>query len=1293
MIKSRSSEDGKLEDGRYFTRRSSRKKYNDTIEEESEDNKKYLDIWENGNPSFKDIRNSFAIAKTSFLIILVISGIITFYLMTNNLIRAVVVGVIMGVSFIVVFHDEFFLLRRLFSFMFLSKASIDPFKDLVFWYDSKDRTVIYISNRGDLTHIAVSIYQVDIIPERIHSSIEQFVKALSSKNIRLPYSYQIVQKPLVYSIKNDKSQYSLSNSASSLKVSIYFSVFYHTKGTLSDHKFDKMRFFINKFKINFKTNFVGNFHHFRTTLLSGIPLVNALRTFIMKEEVGASTKLVDKKRKLKGKISHNLGRVVLITVLIFYFDCFFAIFTVPLIYIACIDLLFTLTVILIWWRSVAFYRTKRKLITNESFAIVDPFEGYQFYKMRKYPYSLFIHIDNQVLIGLKMVNLKYLYRTPSYSGRNYLDDLFGKFFESLINHKISYSYTLKNQPIGYPEFYHHGLNSMHEKARNTLLYSKIHGVSTEEDGEKWLSFRNGMWYSILTLSANVYKITPSVKETEIEDVEEELCLKIESLRSAFHSNFRSHEIEDLKSRALLSGYSFSILKNNLFRLNGSHLNYLMLQGTTLSPFTTIGEILKKGLTTKIAAEFNTPLYLKNFISIGHTINTEVLEKEVPVGFTYDQLKNLLIVNGAMENRELISMKIVTELIKVGKQSLIFDYNGSWSKLLDYFKGTDFAKNILYFKLGSAFTIDPLVSDIPYDVNNPEYLEYMYDAYGISFKKKPHTIEMFRNAIRKNPDMDLKSIQLDLQTLKDWEKTPMSNSLLSLFSDFTDQDLSFFQGLTGTRKIYPSDFITNDKTVVIDLSTLRDLDKKLFFVFLILSKIIHYSKYSKIPDEIHPKTILIPNIEIFFDSKYLEYNMNYGKVNTFLDPLIQRGFGLIFETHQIHYLPHNLFTYFNNFITLKATDKRDVAVLKDLTNLQELEGTGYYTRSRNQTYQIKYLKTMKNNEVIILRDDIDQPFPALIDWSQLRDRRALSYEEVVQFMDDQGYDLKYSERKILEQAKATIFEKDLGNYASYIDEVIQFLDGLNSVDQVGNNMYEQKLKKELKEIIYPKVSKKTSKKEHMKKIRDDLFEILIRHEYLVEDHPRRAGGSETLRTTYSVGDKYQKALRDYFKTKGTADTDINVEILEKESIDPDNIFKGASRKYIIKEKDLQVAIVREFSDLYFDIFKIYDFIEDKEYHSALRIESGLIRKFLVGVYRHYYNIKDVLSLDDLKKFITTLGSTEGFPFTNEALQEYISNYSPINFDEINEVDLEATSKKIYHYFYDFFIKIQNYIYPK
>ncbi|MEE9377442.1 MAG: hypothetical protein V3V33_05355, partial [Candidatus Lokiarchaeia archaeon] len=67
------------------------------------------------------------------------------------------------------------------------------------------------------------------------------------------------------------------------------------------------------------------------------------------------------------------------------------------------------------------------------------------------------------------------------------------------------------------------------------------------------------------------------------------------------------------------------LKNHLFRLNGSHLNYVYFQGKNLIEVAKIASEFKKGIDTRIAAEFNTPLQLKNFITIGQTINTEFLE--------------------------------------------------------------------------------------------------------------------------------------------------------------------------------------------------------------------------------------------------------------------------------------------------------------------------------------------------------------------------------------------------------------------------------------------------------------------------------------------------------------------------------------------------------------------------------------------------------------------------------------------------------------------------------------------
>ena len=126
------------------------------------------------------------------------------------------------------------------------------------------------------------------------------------------------------------------------------------------------------------------------------------------------------------------------------------------------------------------------------------------------------------------------------------------------------------------------------------------------------------------------------------------------------------------------------------------------------------------------------------------------------------------------------------------------------------------------------------------------------------------------------------------------------------------------------------------------------------------------------------------------------------------------------------------------------------------------------------------------------------------------------------MANQGYELKLAEQRLLNEAKKTIFEKDLGHYSGFIDEIIHFLKTISSIDNIGN-LYKLKLKNELLKYIGPKAAKKVQDKAQIKEIRDELFEILVKHEYLVEYHPKRASGSETLRTSYAVGPQYQKAL--------------------------------------------------------------------------------------------------------------------------------------------------------------------------
>ena len=257
------------------------------------------------------------------------------------------------------------------------------------------------------------------------------------------------------------------------------------------------------------------------------------------------------------------------------------------------------------------------------------------------------------------------------------------------------------------------------------------------------------------------------------------------------------------------------------------------------------------------------------------------------------------------------------------------------------------------------------------------------------------------------------------------------------------------------------------------------------------------------------------------------------------------------------------------------------------NFQNYHGVGIYSSKRNETFQLEYLRNMKEEEAIVKRSDIDQPFPINIESKEIVNIPPLKYEQIIKYMKNQGYDLLFTEKKLLAQAKKTIFQKDFDKYAGFLEEIINFLKALKSIDQIGN-LYENKIKEELKKYIYPKASKITKKKDKIKKMRDDLFQILIKQGYLVENHPKKASGSETIRTSYSVGPQYQKALDDYFQTKKNSITSVSIESIENETDhqEIEAIFRAQSDVDNAKEDIFSKVLEREFSLAFSDLLGIY-----------------------------------------------------------------------------------------------------------
>lgn len=1232
-----------------------------------------LGIWDT-NPSFNDIKIKNSIGKAIFLTFLVLFIICSLYLLTFDLKMAIGSGIILLFLFLIVFRDQFFTLKNLLSYTFQKFSSFNPFQKMIFWQEKEEPTIIYFSNRQDLIHIALKIFKIEVLPQTVHAVLDYFNRSLASMDSLTPYTYQIVQTPNIDLYSSSRNLMMMSQT--SIRTFIYFNVYFLEKGILWNKKLIHLKGEINRFSSRLKSGFISNFHHFKIASLSSSELINALRMHHVKDNSNFVKKEVEYSYSFERGRSLILTKLLYCSMLVLICDylllCFKIGSLMNLVYIILFNMGLVGSIVYLWWREFLFLFAKRFLFNNPKINLISPFKDVSFYRFKQIPDSIFLFINNTLLIDFKMFNLVYA-AFPPYGNPD-------KFFRPILSQQVPFAYTVCNTPMIFYEFYKSGFKHMKEKVRKDFHIEK------EQDEINWLNKRSGMWKTILTLSVSSCKLVDSFKTEYIVELEEETRFKARTVQDTFESNFLNYKLVALQKRILISGYLFETLKNKIFRFNGSHLKYLIFQGKILINLTKLIDFLRTGIETRIAAEFNTPTYLPNFISIGNTINMEILEPETSFGFLLDQLKTMLITSGTSNNRELACLKIASELVKTGIPSIIFDFNGTWSRLINYFRDSRFEHDLLYFKLRSAFTIDPLHSDIPYDQNNLTYLEYMFDSYALAFKKSERTIEVFRNTIQRNPGMDLSSLNLELINQREWEKKPMDDALIGLFSDFTQQELTFFRSSEeGSHdQITSLDFITNNKTIIIDLSSSKDYNKQLFISFIILSKIIHYLNSS---NDFVPKILFIPHIDLFFDNNYIEQRRNYGIIDKFLKPLIQSKFGLILSANQIRYIHPNVFNYLQNYITFRATDTRDIAVLKNQMNLQELHGMGYYTSSRKNTYQIEYLKNMRENEIIVKRYDIYQPFPAEIDWDKIKGTPKLEEREILRFMGEHGYDVKSTEQQILREAKETLFDKDLGSNVIYLDKIIAFLTDLKTIDQIGN-LYETKIIEMLTKYIAPEAKKRQRTNPQIVKLVKNLFSVLIKYGYLVKNHPPQAGGAQTMRPSYKVGDKYNKAIEDYYNVK--AEGGVTIDLLEKGTEKPinyENVLQTQNRAYIIGKEDLRGAFAREFSELYWAIFKASSFINKGEYRAALKVQHNLVKRFLMSVYKHFYNVNYIVTYKDLEKFIQDITNDPEIPFTQEEIHDYLERYQILNFD--NE-DIQSLAIEIYTYYHQFFDKLQLYI---
>jgi len=1219
------------------------------------DNNDYLDIWR-ANPSYRDIDVNISYIKgiVSMILLLTIS-IPMFYFVKSIYIT---VSLLFPLFIFPYFFDQWKRFLNAGKNLFNKAYYVHPFGNMEFFVIKDEPSTLLLINKKNSSTIAVKVFKVEILPENLQPTINQFLKALNNSHIN--FSYQVSRNPIFdlrtqkqsnnVRLKENKSQ-GMDNIPST--ISIFFSVNSHKKGIL---KRGIINYLLNDVEENanaLKSEFTANFHHTKILLLQTRELLEAVRvtTCNIPTDFGSSElKEVPKKSckfNLFLKSVFSLLLVILISTILFSLK-------IPLFLILTIDGLFLYFLFFVWWRDVLFFISNKNLYRYKDIKVVSLFLDTKFFQYKRFPTVIFANIHNKLLIGVKLLNL----RSAIQPMLAYPD----KFFRAINNQNILYNYFVNTIPADERMLSKECFKYYNKKTRDQFSITPEEIVELDkndypsEDYKNWVEMRSGVWKTYLTIAINCYEEINPYSEPNVLDLVYELDEKAVTLKKSFEQNFLRLRLEDVSTIRLLNGFTSIALKTHSFNYNNSNLNYLYFQGKNLMKLIAISNEFKKGLETRIAAEFNTPLHLKNDLLIGNTINTEMLEKEIELGFTYGQVRQLLVTNGLPEQRELTLMRIVAELIPKKIPSIIFDFSGNWSKIMAFYQDTIYRDSFLLFQLGRTFSLELLSSEIDYDPENPEYLNLFYDAFALAFKEQERTVDLLKIAVKNNENMSLTSLELDQKMEKGFAKQTDYSSLITILQGFIDWRKCFIShSLKHELEIYTIDFIKNDKTIIIDLSLLEEVSQKLFVTFVILSKLIHYTKYF---DDFQPKNVVIPNIDLFFDAYFIDNNgnsMDYGKIDRFLASLLQKGFGFMFSANQIHYLHQHVLNYFPNLISFKAADKRDIAMLKNQINLQELHGTGYYSSKRNNTYQIDYLMNLQHQEAIIKRSDINQPFPGMIEFKAISELRTPSPEEIVAYMKRQGYDLEDRERRIIARVKQTLFEKDLGIYVEFMEDIISFLAAVRNVDKVAV-LTEARLKEELLKYIRNTALKRVQGKKKVTELRNSIFQILKTQGYLVENHPRRAGGGESIRTCYKIGDKYRKAVDDLYRVRGE----------NKSILVPDDIREVESTN-ISKIYSIETSS-KSFSDEFLEFFNdavrgsfvklvyIQFLLEREQFQESLISSIDYIDSLFSRLYEEYLRIDEVEkeNLMNRESFIKRLVESKLVPNVYKEIQEYMEN---------------------------------------
>jgi hypothetical protein len=1214
----------------------------------------YLHIW-NKCPTFKDQNTRGLHAQLFGLFIPLSVMVMTFYFATHNLVLSVEMGTFMLGLFLITFRHKFFL----FCFP-RTQQHVSPFGHLTFWMIPNADDILFMTNCHDGRTTVLKIFKITILPENVEGAMRTFISAMAINDT--PFTFQIVQSPILTE----------GLAEGSLQTHLYLCTYLTFQGTPSKERIGEAGVIIQERGICVSNNFTANFHHARLHEMRGNDLPRALCALILKREMDSpQPSETVRKHGLRMDLPTSIVRGAVLAGMVGLSTWSMAILGASILVTLLITVGFTVTIFITWWPELRLLIVRNNLVQSEV-EILDPFSHLTFYQFKRAPDTLFFKANQSFVGGIKAFQLSRIIFPPIINTQ--------KIYDPLIKNKVLFGTTLMLNPVNYPTMLRKARKVLTDAALVTIRYSN----KGPEEIDNWMRLRRGVWelFGVFT----VMRLVPAIEwdEKSLSTLEHNLQRDATTLKHAFNAYYRNCKLEELQKNALLSGVFFAFLKHKFVRRNGSHLKHHLVQGDTISHMLRIPGTFLKGVEARIAAEFNSPICLENAITFGSVFNTEYMDVECPAGLLMDHARSLLITGGTIESRNLAIMRIALELIKEDMHIIAFDFTGSWSRLIRYFEGSLYAERFYHFILNRNIALDLLHSNLTHNIDNLSYFSYFVNAFRLAFRVDDKVVSDLNSRLTTKHGVieDPSTALLDLQSQENPDQ--MLTSFLTRYSQEMKMGSALFH--TSSHLILdPEMLMTTKKSIIVDLSAINTLPDKIFNMLVVLGKIIHYLKNST---DYVQKVIIAPRVDYIFQDYYLGHQVPpiMDLIDIFLEPFHLKGCGIISTAEQPYDMHQHAFDYFRNLITFKTTDTRDFQKLRNLMGLEELHGKGYYSKSRNESYQFRYVTAMNSDEAIMKREDVHDPFPIVFDHYQLSAHVPLSIEEVESYMQEQGFDLEDAECKLLSLAKKTLFEKDLSEVAPFIDEIKTILENLLYVDKVGG-LTAEKIKEELKQLLYPKMALLKLSKKNMSTYRDRIFSLLIHHEYLVESHPTLAGGGQNIRTSYAVGPKFQQALKDEFATKGSEksrakivpfDEDLESGMNSRTSIEHHERDLPLHTSNALPPPSVEISatlrgVLRDtiYRDVQWELFQAFSDMEEGRWKSFETRSRQFVSRFMEHL-RENAILASLLEPDaTVQDAFALLESLEGFPYTKDELRSIMEDLST----------LSITSKEHYRAIYE------------